>query len=228
MRDHQQAVLLRRTSSSCGTRAIVPSSFMTSQMTPAGYSPAIRARSTAASVCPARTITPPVRDRSGNMWPGRARSDGCVAGSIAVSTVAARSAAEMPVVVRPFASIGTQNAVSNRERVLRDHQRDLELVEPLRRHRQTDQSASVPRHEVDCLRRDFLRRDRQIALVLPILVVDHDDHPAGADRRDGVLDPSERARLLSRTFRDFNLAFHLLILFAISCQLSAAFSLGSP
>ena len=33
------------------------------------------------------------------MWPGRARSLGCVAGSIAASTVAARSAAEMPVVV---------------------------------------------------------------------------------------------------------------------------------
>ena len=88
---------------------------MISQMTPAGYSPAIRARSTAASVWPARTITPPDRDRSGNMWPGRARSLGCVAGSIAASTVAARSAAEMPVVVRSFASIGTQKAVSNRE-----------------------------------------------------------------------------------------------------------------
>ena len=57
----------------------------------------MRARSTAASVCPARTSTPPVRARSGNMWPGRARSAGRVAGSIAASTVAARSAAEMPV-----------------------------------------------------------------------------------------------------------------------------------
>ena len=44
---------------SSGTRAIVPSSFMISQMTPAGYRPAMRARSTAASVCPARTSTPP-------------------------------------------------------------------------------------------------------------------------------------------------------------------------
>src|SRR2546428_832556 len=100
---------------SCGTRAIVPSSFITSQITPAGYRPAIRARSTAASVWPVRTRTPPVRERSGNMWPGRARSLGRVAGSIAVSTVAARSAAEMPVVVRPLASIVTQNPVSKRE-----------------------------------------------------------------------------------------------------------------
>ena len=100
---------------SSGTRAIVPSSFMISQMTPAGYKPAIRARSTAASVCPARTMTPPMRARNGNIWPGRARSDGRVAGAIAASTVVARSAAEMPVLVRPFASIETQNAVSNRE-----------------------------------------------------------------------------------------------------------------
>src|SRR5215831_7567212 len=60
-------------------------------------------------------MTPPVRDRSGNMWPGRARSDGRVAGSSATRTVAARSLAEMPVLVCPLASIDTQNAVSNRE-----------------------------------------------------------------------------------------------------------------
>ena len=107
-------------------------------------------------------------------------------------TVAARSPAEMPVVVRPFASIGTQNAVSKRDGVLRDHQRDLELVEPLRRHRQADQAAAVSRHEVDRLGRDLLGGDRQIALVLAILVVDDDDHPAGADRVDRVLDPGER------------------------------------
>ena len=94
-----------------GTRAIVPSSFMISQRTADGFRPAIRARSTEASVCPARFSTPPACARSGNMWPGRFRSEGLVAGSIAVSTVAARSAAEMPVVVRPRASIETVKAV---------------------------------------------------------------------------------------------------------------------
>ena len=83
----------------------------------------MRARSTAASVCPARTRTPPFRAFSGNMWPGRARSDGRVLGSIAASTVAARSPAEMPVLVTPFASIGTQNAVSNRAVFCGDHLR---------------------------------------------------------------------------------------------------------
>ena len=57
---------LRANFASSGTRAIVPSSFMISQMTPAGSRPAMRARSTAASVWPARTSTPPLRARSGN------------------------------------------------------------------------------------------------------------------------------------------------------------------
>ena len=97
-----------------GMRAMVPSSFMTSQMTPAGYSPASRARSTLASVCPTRCSTPPGRARRGKTWPGRRRSDGTVPGSIATWTVLARSRAEMPVVTpkRLAASTLTVNAVS--------------------------------------------------------------------------------------------------------------------
>ncbi len=44
-----------------GIRAISPSSRIISQITPEGFSPASRARSTEASVCPARTSTPPLR-----------------------------------------------------------------------------------------------------------------------------------------------------------------------
>src|SRR5262245_52596520 len=98
-----------------GTRAIVPSSFMISQRTAEGLRPAMRARSTDASVWPARLSTPPACARSGNMWPGRLRSAGFVAGSMAVRTVAARSAAEIPVVVRPRASIETVKAVPKLE-----------------------------------------------------------------------------------------------------------------
>ena len=47
-------------SSRSGIRAIVPSSFMISQMTPAGVRSARRARSTEPSVCPVRTSTPPL------------------------------------------------------------------------------------------------------------------------------------------------------------------------
>ena len=88
---------------------------MTSQRTAEGFSPAIRARSTEASVCPARFKTPPGCARSGNMWPGRRRSAGVVSGSIAVITVAARSAAEIPVVVLPRASTETVKAVPKLE-----------------------------------------------------------------------------------------------------------------
>jgi len=98
-----------------GTRAIVPSSFMISQMTPAGLRPASRARSTAASVCPARCRTPPGRARSGKTWPGITRSSGPVASSTATRQVWALSAAEMPVEMPSFASMVAVNAVPIRE-----------------------------------------------------------------------------------------------------------------
>ena len=83
--------------------------------------------------------------------------------------------------VRSFASIGHAERGVEARAVLRHHQRNLELVEPLRRHRQANQPAAVARHEVDRLGRDLLRGDRQIAFVLAILIVDDDDHLAGAE-----------------------------------------------
>jgi hypothetical protein len=50
------------------------------------------------------------------------------------------------------------------------------------------------RHEVDRLRRDVLGRDRQVALVLAVGSVDHDDEPAGADVLDRLLDGREGRR----------------------------------
>ena len=83
-------------------------------MTPAGYSPASRARSMLASVWPTRCSTPPGRARKGKTCPGRRRSLGTVDGSIATRMVAARSAAEIPVVTpkRAAASMLIVNAVS--------------------------------------------------------------------------------------------------------------------
>ena len=80
-------------------RATVPSSSTTSPITATGGSPAIRARSTAASVCPARRNTPPSTARNGNTCPGRFRSPGLVSGSASREIVCARSAAEIPVVI---------------------------------------------------------------------------------------------------------------------------------
>ena len=96
---------------SSGRRAIEPSGWSTSHSTPAGYRPASRARSTVASVCPARLRTPPCCAISGKTWPGIRMSSGRRSGSAIDRTVAARSNALVPVVVRPCTSIETANAV---------------------------------------------------------------------------------------------------------------------
>jgi hypothetical protein len=80
------------------TRAIVPSSFMISQTTPAGSSPASRARSTAASVCPARSRTPPGFASQREHVAGLHESLRPRLGIDRTWIVAARSAAEIPVV----------------------------------------------------------------------------------------------------------------------------------
>src|SRR5213083_2284202 len=53
----------------------------------------------------------PLRARKGNTCPGRAKSEGRVAGSIATWIVRARSYAEIPVVTPSRASIASQKAV---------------------------------------------------------------------------------------------------------------------
>src|SRR5262245_20273161 len=94
-----------------GSRAMVPSSRRISQMTPAGANPARRARSTAPSVCPARTRTPPRRARSGKTWPGVTMSADVAFARTAVRMVVARSTAEMPRPMPWRASTETVNAV---------------------------------------------------------------------------------------------------------------------
>ena len=59
-------------------------------------------------------------------------------------------------------------------------------------HRQADEPAAVRRHEVDRVGRHRRRRERQIPFVLAVLVVDDDEHPAGAEGLDGLLDRGER------------------------------------
>src|ERR1700681_1522660 len=57
-----------------GPRITVPSSFMSSESTPTGGSPARRQRSMQASVWPERISTPPSLATSGKTWPGRTKS----------------------------------------------------------------------------------------------------------------------------------------------------------
>src|SRR5438128_6910807 len=73
-------------------------------------------------------------------------------------------------------------------RVVRDHHRDLELVQPLAGHRHADEAAAVLGHEVDGLRRDLVGGHHEIALVLAVLVVDDHEDASRADLLDGRLD----------------------------------------
>ena len=136
----------------------------------------MRARSTAASVCPARTSTPPSRAFNGNMCPGRTRSDGRVRWSIIASTVAARSLAETPVLVTPLASTETEKAVPSRAVFSpticgksSSARRDSVIGTQIRPHpyRAMKLIASGVIFSAAIVKSPF---------VLPILVVDDDDH----------------------------------------------------
>ena len=98
----------------------------------------------------------------------------------------------MPVVTPSRASIETVNAVpsgaSFRSVIGRSASSSARSSV---RHRQIEPTG-VRRHEIDRIGRRELRRDRQVALVLAILVVDDDDHPALADVLDRLLDRRER------------------------------------
>ena len=55
------------------------------------------------------------------------------------------------------------------------------MVGALLGQREADEAAPEAGHEVDGFGRDVLGRQRQVALVLAIFVVDHHNHAAGAD-----------------------------------------------
>ena len=150
------------------TRAIVPSSFMTSQTTPAGVRPARRARSTAASVWPVRSRTPPGFARSGNTWPGCTRS-------LVLRVRMDRDLDRARAVVRGDAGRHSlarldRNGERGAERrfVVFGHRMEAELVAALAREAEADEPARVRRHEVDRVGRRELRGDDEVALVLAI------------------------------------------------------------
>ena len=60
------------------------------------------------------------------------------------------------------------------------HHVEAQLLDPVAGHRQTDQAAAIFGHEVDRVGGRHLRRDDQVALILPVLVVDQDIHAAVA------------------------------------------------
>ena len=103
----------------------------------------------------------------------------------------------MPVVTPSRASTEIVYAVRSLSLVVRRHQRDLEPVEHVGRHRHADHAAGVADRERHQLRRRLAGGEDQVALVLAVLVVDDDDGLAGGDVGDRPLDgvePDRRAR----------------------------------
>ena len=75
-----------------------------------------------------------------------------------------------------------------------DHQRQAQLRAALAGQRQADQAAAEARHEVDVLGAHQARGHEQVAFVLAVLVVDDDDHAAGGEVGEDVLDAVEAGR----------------------------------
>ena len=164
--------------SSSGTRAMEPSSFITSQMTAAGFRPARRARSIPPSVWPARTRTPPSRARRGNTWPGRARSLALALSAIATRIVCG-AVGGADARADPLGRIDAdRKRRSEAGRVVDGLRVQPQRVASLRGHRQADQTPAESRHEVDDLRRDLLRRTDQIPLIFTVFRIHQDDHLA--------------------------------------------------
>src|SRR5208282_389803 len=61
------------------------------------------------------------------------------------------------------------------------HGTQAEVIKAIFGHGEADQAASILGHEVDCFGSHLFRSEGEIAFVFAILVVDHDDHAAGAD-----------------------------------------------
>ena len=180
-----------------GIRAMVPSSFMISQMTPAGVRSARRARSTEPSVCPVRTSTPPLRARSGNTCPGVTTSSGLGlgAGGDADGVRAVGGADAGGHAAARLDAHGERRAERGAAAPGRLHHRQLDAVDLVLGEGHADEAAPVGGHEVDGLGRDELGGHRQVALVLAVLVVDEDDHLAGAHVGDGAGDAFGQLRV---------------------------------
>ncbi len=171
---------------------------MISQITPEGLRPASRATSTAASVWPVRTSTPPSRATSGKTWPGgddilRALGgvdgDGDGAGAIGGADPGGDALARLD---------GDREGGLVARAVMRAHQVEAELRDAVLRQRKADEAAAVHRHEIDRVGRRHLGGNDEIAFILAILVVDQDEHAPVARFVDDLLGGCQRRAMLAR------------------------------
>lgn len=75
--------------------------------------------------------------------------------------------------------------------VLLDHGVEAEVVGALLGEGEADESSAEAGHEVDGLGGDEFGGEGEVAFVFAVLVIDDDDHPAGADLGDGCWDVNE-------------------------------------
>ena len=141
----------------------------------------MRARSTEASVCPARTSTPPWRARKGKDVSGTSQIAwaGCRINRHldGLRAVEGRDAGRNTIArIDRFGERGAEV-----RSILGAHRAEPELVQPLFRHRQADQATAILRHEVDRLRGDHFGGHGQVAFVFAVFIVNHDDHSTGAN-----------------------------------------------
>src|SRR5215471_11014141 len=151
----------RQNSIRSGTRAMLPSSFMISHMIPAGTRPASRAGSSQIRGFGCRI------DRNLNR-----------AGAIVGRDPGRHALARVNRFTKGGTVLGS---------VLGGHRADIEMLQPLPGHGETNQASSVLHHEVDGLRSYFLGRKSQITFVLTVLVVDDHNHTTGADLLNRIL-----------------------------------------
>ena len=172
----------RQNSAKSGARAMAPSSLTISQITPAGYTSARTARSTAASVWPRRSRTPP----GGREAERRVRAP-------EVLRLAARFSRGpdclRPVVGRNAGRDATALQIDrDGERrpakggVFRRHRAQLQLIEPVARHSDTDQPPTVHSHEVTASGVNFAAAIVEVRLHFRVFIVDHDDNATCSTR----------------------------------------------
>src|ERR1700730_11999559 len=172
----------------CSAFITVPSSFISSLMTPTGGSPLSLQRSTAASVWPERSSTPPSRAISGNTWAGPREIVGAGIG------IGQRAAAGGAFVGRNAgAAVGL---VVDRHRkgggvvgfVVCHHRIEPQPARIFGCDRRADNARGVADDERHLVGRAQRRRDDQIALALAVLVIGNDDEFAMGEGVQHFLD----------------------------------------
>ena len=84
--------------------------------------------------------------------------------------------------------------------IFRGLRREVQLFDPFRRQGETDESACILGHEVDGLRGSELRGNDEIALILPVFIIDQNDELAVLNIPNSHLNRIKRVAHIVRLF----------------------------